>query len=99
MAAFKVTTATLVNQASEITNLNRRFKVATEALVTAEMNLSAMWEGEANTAFHNAFTTDKGKMDEFYNLINEYIVRLQMIANRYTQSEQANVQIATNRTY
>ena len=99
MAAFKVTTATLVAQASEITTLNRRFKSATEALVTSEMDLNSMWDGEANTAFHNAFITDKAKMDEFYNLINEYIVRLQMIANRYNQSEQTNVQIATNRTY
>ncbi|MBQ4569190.1 MAG: WXG100 family type VII secretion target [Ruminococcus sp.] len=99
MAAFKVTTATLVAQANEITNLNGRFKTATESLVTAEMDLNSMWDGEANTAFHNAFLTDKAKMDEFYNLINEYVARLQMIATRYTQTEQTNVQIATNRTY
>lgn len=99
MSAFKVTTATLISQANELTNLNGRFKTATEQLVTSEASLSSMWEGEANTAFHTAFTTDKGKMDEFYNLIAQYIERLNTIATRYTQTEQTNTEIASTRTY
>ena len=99
MAGFKVTTATLVSQANELANLNGRFKTATEQLVTSEASLNTMWEGEANTAFHTAFTTDKAKMDELYNLIMQYIERLNTIATRYTQTEQTNTEIASSRTY
>lgn len=99
MAAFKVTTATLVSKANELTNLNGRFKSETEQLVTSESSLNSMWDGEANTAFHNAFTADKAKMDEFYNLIVQYVEKLNAIATRYTQTEQANTEIASSRTY
>lgn len=99
MSQFKVTASTLTTQATELTDLNGRFKSAVEQLVTSEANLNSMWDGEANDAFHNAFTTDKGKMDEFYNLIIQYVERLNSIATRYIQTERTNTEIASNRTY
>lgn len=99
MANFKVTSSVLTTQAGELSELNGRFKSMIEQLVTSEMSLNSMWEGEANDAFHNAFTTDKGKMDEFYNLIIKYIESLNSIATRYSQTEQTNTEIASNRTY
>lgn len=99
MASFRVTSSQLRSQASELTNLNGNFKSAVEQLVSSEASLKSMWEGEANDAFHAAFTTDKGKMDEFHNLIVTYIDRLNAIADRYDQAEQNNYQIASNRTY
>lgn len=98
-SSFKVTTSVLTTQANELSNLNGRFKTAVEQLVTSETNLKTMWEGEANDTFHVAFTTDKSKMDEFYNLILQYIEKLNSIAARYTQTEQTNTEIAKNRTY
>ncbi len=98
-SSFKVTTSVLTSQANELSDLNGRFKTAVEQLVTSEASLKTMWEGEANDAFHNAFTTDKGKMDEFYNLILQYIEKLNSIATRYSQTEQTNTEIASNRTY
>lgn len=99
MADFKVTTTVLRSQADELTELNGRFKSSVEKLVTSEANLNSMWDGEANDAFHNAFITDKGKMDEFYNLIIQYIESLRTIAVRYEQTEQTNTEIASSRTY
>lgn len=99
MSSFKVTTGTLTSQAEELSTLNGQFKSAVEQLSSTELSLRGMWEGEANDAFHTAFTTDKGKMDEFYNLIIQYIEKLNSIATRYNQAEAANTQIASNRTY
>lgn len=99
MADFKVTTTVLRTQADELTELNGRFKSSVEKLVTSEASLNSMWDGEANDAFHAAFAVDKGKMDEFYNLIMQYIERLRTIAVRYEQTEQTNTEIASSRTY
>lgn len=98
-ATFKVTASALTSQAEELTELNGQFKSAVEQMVSTEASLNSMWEGEAKDAFHNAFTTDKGKMDEFYNLIQTYIEKLNTIATRYAQAENTNTEIATNRTY
>lgn len=99
MSQFKVTSSVLTSQASELSDLNGRFKSAVEQLVTAEANLNSMWDGEANDAFHASFMTDKSKMDEFYNLIIQYVERLNSIATRYAQTERTNTEIASNRTY
>lgn len=99
MSSFRVTTSSLTSQAEELTALNGQFRSAIEQLSTTELSLRGMWEGEANDAFHAAFTTDKGKMEQFYNLIIQYIEKLNMIAMRYNQTEATNTQIATNRTY
>lgn len=99
MADFQVSTSVLRSQADELTNLNGRFRTSVERLVTSESSLNSMWDGEANNAFHAAFETDKGKMDEFYNLIMQYIERLRTIAMRYEQTEETNTDIASSRTY
>ncbi len=61
MADFKVTASQLNTQAESLQDLNGRFKSAIEQLVTSETSLKSMWEGEANDAFHAAFTSDKAK--------------------------------------
>lgn len=99
MSQFKVTSSVLKTQSSELSDLNGRFKSAVEQLVSAEANLNSMWDGEANDAFHNAFMTDRGKMNEFYNLIVQYVEKLNSIATRYEQTEKTNTEIATNRSY
>ena len=58
--------------------------------------LNARWDGEANDAFHGAFMTDKGKMDEFSHLIEQYTERLRQIAIRYEQTEQNTTSIASS---
>ena len=58
-----------------------------------------MWEGDAKTAFHTAFTNDKTQMDNFYNLMEQYIITLENIATEYENKEMANAQIASTRSY
>ena len=99
MSSFRVTTGSLTAGAEELSSLNGRFKSSVEQLASTELSLKSMWEGEANEAFHAAFMTDKGKMEEFYTLINQYVERLNAIAIRYNETEQTNTQIASNRTY
>lgn len=99
MSAFSVNTATLKTKSGELNDLVTRYRVCVEQLVATEASLNSMWDGEANDAFHAAFVTDKAKMDQFANLINQYIDKLMSIAARYEQTEQVNTEIAANRTY
>ena len=99
MSDFKVTPSVLKSNADTLTDLNARFKGSVDSLVTSEGALNAMWDGEANDAFHAAFMTDKAKMDEFSRLIEQYTERLRQIAVRYEQTEQSTTNIASSRSY
>lgn len=99
MSDFKVTPSVLKSNADTLTDLNARFKGSVDSLVTSEGALNAMWDGEANDAFHAAFMTDKAKMDEFSRLIEQYTERLRQIAARYEQTEQSTTNIASSRSY
>ncbi len=99
MSELQVTISTLTSQADELAALNGQFKASIEQLISFENDLNSMWDGEANDAFHTAFTNDQGKMNEFYNLVLQYIEKLRMIAQRYADAEASNAQIASQRTY
>ena len=58
-----------------------------------------MWEGEAKTAFHKAFTQDVTQMHNFYNAIEQYVQKLDQIATAYEQAEKKNTATATTRKY
>ena len=89
---IQVTTATLKNKANE-------FKSQVENLKSAESSLNGMWEGEAKTAFHKAFTQDITQMHNFYNAIEQYVQKLDQIATAYEQAEKKNIATATTRKY
>ncbi|MBE5881917.1 MAG: WXG100 family type VII secretion target [Lachnospiraceae bacterium] len=99
MAEIKVTVSELRSKAGELRNLNSQFKTKVGELESAEQNLASMWEGDAKTAFHTAFTNDKTQMDNFYNLMEQYIITLENIATEYENKEMANAQIASTRSY
>lgn len=99
MALIQVTAAELRAKAGELRNLNSQFKTQTGNLESQEQALGSMWEGEAKTAFHTAFTNDKTQMDNFYNLIEQYCQALENIATKYEMAESQNVQTASTRTY
>ena len=96
---MRVTTSQLITKANELKELNARFHEQIVALEGQEESLRGMWEGEANDAFHAAFTSDKVQMTNFYNAIEMYVARLNEIAAKYQQAEQVNQEIATNRSY
>ena len=99
MAEILVTAATLKSKADELNQMNATFKSQVGELESEENNLTSMWEGEAKTAFHNAFTKDKTQMDNFYNAITKYVAALNDIAAKYESAESKNVQTATSRSY
>ena len=98
MSQFRVTASELRSKSEELTNLNTSFKNAVENLVNSEGSLNTMWEGEAKDAFHNAFTGDKAKMDQFAALIEKYVTTLQTIATKYETTERQNTSIASQRS-
>lgn len=99
MATFRVTTNELKAKAEALRALNAQFKNEVGNLEALEGALSGMWEGEARDAFHNAFSSDKIQMDNFYNAIETYVMRLEAAAAKYAQAEAANVEIANTRNY
>lgn len=99
MALIRVTASELRKQASELRNLNGQFKQNVGSLESQEAELKTQWEGEANEAFHAAFTSDKTQMDNFYNLIEQYCTTLENIAAQYEKAEAANAERAAQRTY
>lgn len=99
MAKFEVTAATLIQKSQNLSTLNDKFKSEVDNLVTTEESLNAMWDGEANDAFHKAFTNDKTQMMNFYNLIVKYCNALNQIAEKYQKAENANLSTASTRKY
>ncbi len=92
--AFRVTSAQLRQKAQELRNLNSQFKSSVNNLQASESALNGMWEGDARKAFHNAFTQNKTKFDNFSNGMEEYAQRLMDAAAEYDRTEAANVGIA-----
>ena len=99
MPEIQVTTAQLRAKAEELSAQNAQLKAQIERLEETELSLNAMWEGEANTAFHAAFQRDKVQFTNFYQAIQQYIQVLQSVATRYAQAESRNVEIANTRTH
>ena len=50
-------------------------------------------------AFHNACSSDKVQMDNFYNTIRVYVQALLANADKYSQAEVASYNLAAERTY
>lgn len=94
MAEIKVTTSEVKNRAGELRQLNTQLKAKVEALTNRENRLAGMWEGDAKTAFHNAYMKDKAMFDQFAQLIDQYAQALEQIAQEYDAKEQQNVSIA-----
>lgn len=99
MALIQVTASQLRAKAGELRELNSQFKTQVNNLEGDEQVLAGMWEGEAKNAFHIAFNNDKGQMDNFYNLIEQYCMTLENIATKYEMAESHNVETAATRTY
>lgn len=99
MAQTIVNSSTLKSKAQELKNLNNNLKTQITNLTTQESSLNGMWDGDANTAFHNEFNKDITQMNNFYNAIEKYVSVLLEIANQYDSAEQSNQNIASSREY
>ncbi len=99
MAEIRVSSSQLKSEAEALLDLASRLKSAITALENDEANLNGMWEGEANTAFHNAFISDKDQMNAFNELVIKFATTLTQIAAKYESAESKNVDIANTRSY
>lgn len=99
MAQIRVTMSQLKAQAEQLESLNEQFKSQVNDLEATEQQLGTMWEGEAKNAFHNAFTSDKTQMDNFYGAIKMYVQALLANAAKYSQAETTSYNLAAERTY
>lgn len=99
MSAFQVTAKELAKKATDLQQLNAKFKTEVTGLETTESALQSMWEGQANKAFHAAFINDKGQMVKFHNAIEKYCEALVTIATKYQTAENTNVETASKRKY
>ena len=99
MSKFTVTAAEMQATINELNSANGEFKSRVSELEAAQQELSGMWQGDANTAFNNAFQNDKGQWATFANLIDQYVQTLSSILQTYQTAESANVETARTRTY
>lgn len=99
MAEYNVTISALKTKAKELEQLNETLNTMINSLQETEQSLGGMWEGEANEAFHTAFTNDMTQLRNFYNAIKLYIMALYAAIAKYIQAERRNTSLARVRTY
>ena len=99
MAFFQVTSSELRSRASRLQELNGQFRAKAAEMGEQENSLCSMWEGEAKSAFHQAFLRDRQQTDAFCQLIGQYVQALLEIAARYEEAEARNREMAMARKY
>ncbi|MCQ2080405.1 MAG: WXG100 family type VII secretion target [Lachnospiraceae bacterium] len=99
MGFFEVTSREIRSKAAALGELNGQFKGKENELENKEVELTSMWEGEAKSAFHMAFSRDKSQMDAFSSLIEQYVSALLEIAQRYEEAERRAAELAASRSY
>lgn len=99
MSTFNVTASELQSAISTLQEDNTQFRSRLSELLNKQQELAGQWQGDANTAFNNAFNSDKGQWDSFASLVDQYIQALQEILKIYETAESTNTMTAQNRTY
>ena len=99
MSKYTVTVNEMKAAINELSTNNNEFRARVAELCTQQQELAGQWQGDANTAFNNAFNSDKGQWDTFAGLIDQYIQALQTIMTTYANAEETNRGTAATRTY
>lgn len=99
MSMINVTASELQTAISTLQEENSQFRSRLAELLNKQQELASQWQGDANTAFNNAFNSDKGQWDSFASLVDQYIQALQEIKEIYERAEAANTGTAQSRTY
>ena len=99
MAELSVIISELRSKADELDGLNQQFYSQVGSLEETEGALNGMWEGDARTSFHTAFTNDVTQMHNFYNAVGAYVTTLENAIALYEQAEAQNVELAVARHY
>lgn len=99
MSKYTVTASEMQNAINDLNASNNEFKSRVNELEAEQQNLAGMWQGDANTAFNNAFQNDKSQWATFANLIDQYVETLSTILQTYQTAESTNTETARTRTY
>lgn len=99
MSKYTVTISDMQAAINELQSNNSEFRARVNELGAKQQELAGQWQGDANTAFNNAFMNDKGQWDNFAMLIDQYIEVLSQIMKTYINAEEMNVSTAQTRTY
>lgn len=99
MSQFSVSASEMQTAINELNSANAEFKNRVTNLESKQQELTAMWQGDSNTAFNTAFQNDKSQWSAFANLIDQYVQTLGNILNIYQNAESTNVDTAKTRTY
>ena len=99
MSKYTVNATEMQNAIRDLSSSNTEFKNRVTELEGEQQNLAGMWQGDANTAFNNAFQNDKGQWSTFAALVDQYIEALSSILQVYQTAESTNLETAKNRTY
>lgn len=99
MSFYQISSSELRNRQGDLEMLLQKFRSEKDNLVSNESALSAMWDGEANTSFHNMFVRNIGQMEAFITLIENYARIMGNIADRYDSAEAKSVGLASKGTF
>jgi WXG100 family type VII secretion target len=99
MGKLQVTAQQMDSAIRNLRSNNEQFRNRVNDLVSKQQELRSQWQGDANEAFNRAFETDKGKWDQFAELIDRYIEAMERIKQAYIKAEDTNKGTATTRSY
>ena len=91
MSFYQINSKSLRAKREELVSLLARFRTQKEELVSREGALLAMWEGDAQTAFHSGFVKNSGLLDAFAEVVEQYLNVIEAIADRYDAAENKNI--------
>ena len=94
MAEIKVTSQVLRNKANDLKGYIGKFESERQNLVTAEQTLMTKFEGDAATTFDANFKAFNSQMENFKKVVDEYVVKLNSMAEAYERSEAQAAQAA-----
>lgn len=98
-SSFELTFKAMRDKATELEKWNTELTKLTSDLRGHQQRLTKAWDGEANDIFDKAFNSDMVQFDNFARAIREYVQALRAAADEYERMENANKQIASERTY
>ncbi len=94
MSEIKVASAELRNKVADFQNYISKFESERQNLVTAEQTLMTKFEGDAATTFDANFKAFNSQMENFKKVVDEYVVKLNSMAEAYERSEAQAAQAA-----
>ncbi|MCR5502627.1 MAG: WXG100 family type VII secretion target [Lachnospiraceae bacterium] len=89
---LKVTPEKLISSSEEFSACGNQVKALTSEMMELVQGLSAIWQGEASSAFKSRFATLQTDMDKLYRMVAEHSKDLGEMAASYLQAESGSTE-------